>query len=489
VKEIAMQSLRRTVFAVLILGSLAASLRAADMERYFRKDDSGRPRWYIPPADGPLAGSQNFWFVTPHDVLPGGFNMGGKIVNAQAESFQITPNCVWGQYTYRVTRLAQEQGVASTLHQRPNISTRELLFSDLAKVADRTVLINGTITEVLAGAKGFQADVEFAGGPLPLRFDLVKTENEKRLPEVHSRHYGPHWHQTFDVYYPDGFRPETGKALPVLLNIHGGGWGALDKGPYDATSWNEAGIAVISINYRFVSEFDQHPPMTIPVAAPLLDAARAIQYIKFHAKELGIDPARICLTGGSAGGASSCWLAMHDDLAAPQSSDPIARVSTRVACAAPVQAQTSLDPRQMREWIPQITYGAHAFFTREQMKDIKGGKEDNGERFEFFLQHRDEILPYIKDFSAYEQASADDPPILHIYGGQRDVIPAIDASNATHHPKFGEHLHKRLKELGVESYYWADDVPCENPRYHGWPGVKNFVQDKLLGPGWEQRQQ
>jgi hypothetical protein len=47
---------------------------------------------------------------------------------------------------------------------------------------------------------------------------------------------------------------------------------------------------------------------------------------------------------------------------------------------------------------------------------------DKGERFELCLQHRDEISPSIQDVSADEQASADDPPMLVVHGGRRDVI-------------------------------------------------------------------
>ncbi len=442
------------------------------MEQYFR-DKGDRPRWYIPPGEGPLVGSQNFWFVTPHDALPGGFSMSCKGIQAAGESFEITPNCVWGRYTYRATRLADETG-ASRMHERDFIATRDLRFSDLGKATGWTVLINGTIKEVFPGSKGFLADVEFAGGPLPVRFDVIRTEQEKRIPDVHSRHYGPHWQHTFDVYYP---KDRGDKPLPVLLNIHGGGWGALDKGPYNADPWNEAGLAVVSINYRFVAYAGEHPAMSPPVAAPLLDAARALQHIRHHARELGLDTSRVCLTGGSAGGASSCWLAMHDDLANPDSPDPVARQSTRVTCAAPLQAQTSLDPKQMREWIPDVSYGAHAFF-RDFPRDL-----DKARRFEFWLERRDEVRPWIRAFSPYEHASADDPPMLHAYGGQKSTLPAADASHATHHPRFGEMLHKRLRELGVESHFWADDVRAENPRYHGWPGVRNFVLDKLIGPG------
>ena len=48
-------------------------------------------------------------------------------------------------------------------------------------------------------------------------------------------------------------------------------------------------------------------------------------------------------------------------MADPKSADPVARESTRLWCAGVVMAQTSLDPAQLREWIPNATYGGHAF--------------------------------------------------------------------------------------------------------------------------------
>ncbi len=480
--------MKRLVMILVIFFSsgVTMNLFSGEMEKYYLpQDNENLPRWYIPPEEGPLAGSQNFWFVTPHDVLPGRFSMSGKILQADASQVLYRLNSIWGHYEYRITPLDASAAKApeeeNELHDRQLISSRDLLFRQIEEVTERSLLFNGTVTKILPESKGFLAEVTFAHGEVPMKFEVVKIEKEKRIPQVHSRHYGPHWQHTFDIYYPEP-RPE--KPLPVLMNIHGGGWGALDKGGFQADSWNEAGIAVISINYRFVSNADEHPPVSPPVAAPLLDAARAIQYLRYHQKELGLDMDRLCLTGGSAGGASDCWLALHDDLAEPESDDPIARMSTRVTCITPMQAQTSLDPKQMRQWIPSIHYGAHAFFS-EYPKDVD--RKDKEAVFEYWLSKREEILPWIREFSPYEHASSDDPPVLHVYGGRKNTLPAEDAGHATHHPKFGEMLHKKLRELGVESHFWADDVKAENPRYHGWPGVSMFVKDKLLGPDWEEK--
>jgi acetyl esterase/lipase len=469
----------------------SASVQGGHFDKYF-EDDSEKARYYIPAEDEPVLGTQKTWYTTPYDLKLGTLNMNCRKIDAVTDKyFEVTPSSVVGKFTYRFTPLAEENQVENELHDRRVLSTEYVLFSQLSKVKDRNILIGCRVTKIFPEGRGFEATVEFAGGALPFRVEVVRAEDVNRLPEVHSRQYGPHAKHVFDVYYPEGFKPGEDKPLPMVINIHGGGWGALDKMNNrigeEATSWNEAGIAFVSVNYRYVSEYEQHPVMTVPVAAPLLDAARAIQFIRFHAEELGLDPGRVSLTGGSAGGASSVWLALHDDLADPENEDPVARMSTRVTCSTPHQAQTSLDPQQMKEWIPSITYGAHAFFASDRLP------EKGPARFQFFLDHREEILPYIKDFSGYEHASADDPPMLLVYGGQPNVLPATNGGNATHHPQFGAKLHERLQRLGVESYFWAGDnktpggnVRASNGRYHDWSGVKNFVKDQLLGPGWDE---
>lgn len=169
--------------------------------------------------------------------------------------------------------------------------------------------------------------------------------------------YGPHFRHSVNFYKADSDQP-----TPLVLNIHGGGWGALDKSAAQISFRQllDAGISVASINYRFVNQAEADG-LEPPVEACLTDAARALQFLRSKAEELNIDKKRIGATGGSAGGATTLWLALHDDLADPDSDDPVARESTRLLAAAPGQAQTSLDPKQMREWIPGITYGAHAF--------------------------------------------------------------------------------------------------------------------------------
>ena len=132
----------------------------------------------------------------------------------------------------------------------------------------------------------------------------------------------------------------------------------------------DEGISVAAVNYRFVTQA-QEAGIKPPVKWPLEDAARAIQFLRSRAEEWNIDPQRVGATGGSAGACSSLWLALHDDMAEPDSPDPIARQSTRLTCAAVNGAQTALDPRQLREWMPNMRYGGHAFGFRRRAEAPK----------------------------------------------------------------------------------------------------------------------
>jgi acetyl esterase/lipase len=166
--------------------------------------------------------------------------------------------------------------------------------------------------------------------------------------------YGRHERNILDFYQAKSALP-----TPVVIYIHPGGWYNGDK-----TEWIlpepylAAGISVVAINYRFVTMAGDLSP---PVRAPYTDAMRALQFVRSKSKEWNLDKTRIAVTGTSAGACSALWLACHSDMEDPKSSDPIARESTRLFAVAVNDAQTTLDPKQMKEWTPNSNYGAHAF--------------------------------------------------------------------------------------------------------------------------------
>ena len=271
--------------------------------------------------------------------------------------------------------------------------------------------------------------------------------------------YGEHPRQVVDFY-----RAESREPTPVVLYIHGGAWWAGNKNSPSVREYLKAGISVVSVEYRFINDA-MKAGIKPPVKAPLHDAARAVQFVRSRAKQWNIDKTRVGATGGSAGACSSLWLAFHDDLADPKSDDPVARESTRLFCAAVLNAQTSLDPKQMKKWTPNSGYGGHAFGFNPK------GKVS---RFDVFLAARKSVLPWIKEYSPYEHVTNDDPAVGLYYRTK----PAMgqEQKDPTHTANFGVGLQEKCRVLGVECHLVYPGAP--NVKYSS---VSEFLVAKLTG--------
>ncbi|WP_418264828.1 alpha/beta hydrolase fold domain-containing protein [Flavobacterium faecale] len=99
------------------------------------------------------------------------------------------------------------------------------------------------------------------------------------------------WEGRADLYY----NANASKPTPIVINIHGGGW---NKGVKESqTGYNtffKAGFAVANMEYRLSQQ------ATAPAAVE--DTRCMLIYLIQHAKELNIDPDKIVIMGGSAGG-------------------------------------------------------------------------------------------------------------------------------------------------------------------------------------------
>ncbi|MEI7534599.1 MAG: alpha/beta hydrolase [Verrucomicrobiae bacterium] len=282
-------------------------------------------------------------------------------------------------------------------------------------------------------------------------------------PTLANVKYGEHEREVLDFWQAKSAQP-----TPLVFYIHGGGWNTGDKNQVEfLDKYLAAGISVVSVNYRYVPQA-QAAGVEPPVKWPLEDAARALQFVRSKAAEWNLDKVRIGAAGVSAGACSSLWLAFHHDLADPKSSDPVARESTRLWCAAVSRPQTSLDPQQMKEWTPNSHYGGHAF-------GFTGNKNTKLSQFQEFLENRGKILPWIAEYSPYALVKADAPPIYMIFR----TPPALgqNQTDPTHTANFGVKLEEKLHDVGVE---------CELV-YPGAPDVKNpqpcdYLIEKLKTP-------
>jgi len=118
--------------------------------------------------------------------------------------------------------------------------------------------------------------------------------------------------------------PEAAATTTGVIVCPGGGYGALAKdheGDQIARWLNSLGISAFVLEYRIAPRY-HHP-------APLLDAQRAIRFVRAQASALRISPDRIGIWGFSAGGHLASTAGTHFDYGDPGAADAIDRQSSR----------------------------------------------------------------------------------------------------------------------------------------------------------------
>ncbi len=286
---------------------------------------------------------------------------------------------------------------------------------------------------------------------LPL---LGQSKTTLPSPTITNASYGAHERHVLDLWQAQSDAP-----APLLIFIHGGGWAGGDKGdiPLKLLQFMLAkGVSVASVNYRYST--------THPLPAPVHDAARAVQYLRFKAGDWRLDPARFGAYGISAGATTGLWLACHDDLADPASADPVARRSTRLQAAVALSPQTSLDPALMTEWI-----GDQALAHPMPARAVGAKKLDD------LRQPKPEWQRLLREFSPITHVSAGDPPIL-IQNPRVDPLPATSPGSAIHHAIFGVKFKEKADAAGVPCILRLQDAPGAAP------DPERFLLDHLLGP-------
>lgn len=152
------------------------------------------------------------------------------------------------------------------------------------------------------------------------------------------------WEKT--PLYDESFAQPEPTLTPFLLNDgqeHGAvivcpGGAYVMKADHEgapiAVRMNEQGFHAFVLDYRVA-------PYRHPV--PLMDAQRAIRYVRYHAKEFGVQPDKIAILGFSAGGSLVCTAATLWDEGDPAAVDPVDRVSSRPDVFVPCYPVASLD--------------------------------------------------------------------------------------------------------------------------------------------------
>ena len=254
-----------------------------------------------------------------------------------------------------------------------------------------------------------------------------------------------HVAQKVDVYLA-----ESDKPMPAMIYIHGGGWRAGSKNRVPAwlmSAVQEGWLSVVSVEYRF-TDVAPHP-------AQVNDCMRAIQFVRHNAAKWNIDPQRIGVTGGSAGGHLSLWVASHDNVADADSNDPVERQSSRVACAVSFAGPT--DWSLLREL-------EHKHPAYRQLLGYEPGTPAD----EMDAKARMDVSPI-------NFASKDDPPVMQVHGDRDGTVPLKHARN----------MNERLESVGVKTELVIIEGANHSVAGAGAQGVERantFVREQLLRP-------
>ncbi|HRI16206.1 MAG TPA: alpha/beta hydrolase [Verrucomicrobiota bacterium] len=125
----------------------------------------------------------------------------------------------------------------------------------------------------------------------------------------------------------DVVRPSHPNGLGIVF-IVSGGWksGTNSFRPWMAAPLLRRGYTVIPVYH--VSQPDA------TVMEIIDDMHRAVRFIRYHARDYGINPDRLGVVGGSAGGHLSLMLATRGGPGSPEASDPVNRASSEVQAVA-----------------------------------------------------------------------------------------------------------------------------------------------------------
>ncbi|MEP3478515.1 MAG: alpha/beta hydrolase [Fuerstiella sp.] len=275
------------------------------------------------------------------------------------------------------------------------------------------------------------------------------------VPTSANVSYGPDKMNVIDFWQAEGEGPR-----PLLVYIHGGGWIGGDKkrSAKDVQPFLDQGISYAAVNYRLTGQ--------AALPAPVHDAAKAIQFLRSKAVEWNIQKDRIALTGGSAGACTSMWLLTHDDLADPDSADPILRESTRVTAAAVAGGQTSIDPKQIEPWLGPMVLQHNMINMAVGEKTIEGALKN-------YEQHK---ALYV-EFSAFNHVTSDDPPLLMTYGSDM-TLPSKNAGHGIHHPVYGVKMKEKCDRVGQECHLLIRGIS----KSEQYKNINQFLMAKLLAP-------
>lgn len=263
---------------------------------------------------------------------------------------------------------------------------------------------------------------------------------DRKIDVVYGRKHG--MALTMDVFTPKA--DANGAAIVWIVS---GGWFSAHEAINSAAieEFLKRGYTVFAVVHG------SQPRFTIPEI--LKDLHRAVRFIRYHAKDYGIDADRIGVTGGSAGGHLSLMQGTAGEAGDPTAKDPVDQVSSRVQAVACFFPPTDF-----------LNYGkaGENALGRGILSGFKPPfdfhEQDTVTRIYRPITDEAKILELGRKISPVYHVSADDPPTLIIHGDADQLVPIQQA----------ELILDRLKSEGVET-----KLVVKKGGGHGWPDLLN----------------
>lgn len=225
-----------------------------------------------------------------------------------------------------------------------------------------------------------------------------------------------------DLYLPAN--PKSGDKFPAVVIIHGGGWSGGQKRAAReiniGTTLALNGYVGMSIDYVLANK--DHPGPTWP--QNLHDCKTAVRWLRANAARLHVDPDRIGVIGGSAGGHLAAMVGLTDG-----EFNPPGEGSTRVQCAVDL-------------------YGPVLWF---EQQDIA-----------MFRKSRAEAPGLYRQADPRTHIDPSDPPLLILHGTADKTVPVADS----------EALAAALKAGGVEHH--LEIIPDAPHSFHLQPKQRDL---------------
>lgn len=230
----------------------------------------------------------------------------------------------------------------------------------------------------------------------------------------------------------DFVRPDGEGPFPLAVFIHGGGWigGTYKEFANQQKTFAGFGIATAAVQYRFIPKH-QHP-------AQLDDITAAIRFLSKNKAEYHVDPDRIALMGGSAGGHLSLLMGL---------ARPVGKGDDGYRIRGIVNI---FGPTDLRNFAS----------TAEGDKLLKAATgRDSAGLVDALTGTTDRKAKICAEASPITYVNKESPPVLTIHGSADDLVPLSQ----------GEQLHAALKEAGVYEKLIVMKDGNHNPA--GWDPV------------------